>query len=92
MLQRKVGIYCILELQLIDSIPLDNIVKTVHRFADNSADSNFHIRERSFVCDVANCRQKFVSAAAVARHAGRAHQIDGSIGKVKLLTSDKFSM
>jgi len=43
-------------------------------FADMSVSLNFPVHERSFVCDVVNCHQKFISASAVARHIARAHQ------------------
>lgn len=47
-------------------------------FTDMSLGVKFRVRERHFVCDVVNCRQKFVSASAVARHAARMHHTDGS--------------
>jgi len=47
-------------------------------FADMSLGSNFHVRERRFVCGVLNCHQKFVSASAVARHTARTHQTGGN--------------
>lgn len=37
-----------------------------------------NFRERSFVCDVINCHQKFISASAVARHVARTHKIHGN--------------
>jgi len=54
-------------------------------YADMSANLNFHVRERSFVCDVVNCHKKFVSASAVARHVARSHQTLGNnSGKVEI--------
>jgi len=53
--------------------------------ADMSVSLNFH--ERSFVCDVINCHQKFISASAVARHVARIHKTHGNNnGKVEIGT------
>lgn len=55
--------------------------------ADMSLNLNLSVHERSFVCDVVNCHQKFVSASAVARHVARIHQAHRNGGKAEIWTS-----